>query len=119
MPTRKDPESAGYELYADLKGPVAIPRHGNALIPIGLAMVIPKGYYGRIAPCSDLAVKHQITVGAWVVESNYRDEIEVLLFNHGSNPAGFLVHPRDRIAQIIFEKITRPELKEVMGIPSE
>lgn len=44
-------------------------------------MAIPEGYYGRIAPRSGLACKHFIDVGAGVIDSDYRGEIMVLLFN--------------------------------------
>ena len=44
-------------------------------------MAIPEGYYGRVAPRSGLAVKNFIDVGAGVIDSDYRGEVKVLLFN--------------------------------------
>lgn len=44
-------------------------------------MAVPLGYYGRVAPRSGLAVKNFIDVGAGVVDSDYRGEVKVLLFN--------------------------------------
>jgi len=61
-----------------------IPANGKLLIPTGLAMSIPVGNYGRIAPRSGLASKYMIDTGAGVIDADYRGEIHVLLFNHSS-----------------------------------
>jgi dUTP pyrophosphatase len=45
---------------------------GSALVPTGIAMAIPSGCYGRIAPRSGLAVKYGIHVGAGVIDPDYR-----------------------------------------------
>lgn len=88
-----------------------VPANGRRLIPTGLKMAFPLGYYGRIAPRSGLAVKHFIDCGAGVIDADYRGEIAVLLFNFGS--VDFIVKAGDRIAQIICEKIAHPILKQV------
>jgi dUTP pyrophosphatase len=44
------------------------------LISTGIAMAIPTGNYGRIAPRSGLAVKNFIDVGAGVIDEDYRGE---------------------------------------------
>ena len=46
-----------------------------------------------------------------MVDSDYRDSIKVILFNHGKEP--FSIQVGDRIAQVIFEKIALPSLQEV------
>ena len=74
-------------------------------------MAIPVGNYGRVAPRSGLACKNFIDVGAGVVDSDYRGEVKVLLFNFGEQE--FKVNPGDRIAQLIIEKYTRTEIEEV------
>ena len=76
----------------------------------GLAIAIPPDYYGRIAPRSGLALKKFIDVGAGVIDSDYRGEIGVVLFNFGNDD--FVVNMGDKIAQLIFERIKTPELKE-------
>lgn len=59
-----------------------IPARGKALVKTDLAMAIPSGTYGRVAPRSGLAVKHFIDTGAGVIDEDYRGELQVLLFNH-------------------------------------
>lgn len=63
---------------------------------------------GRIAPRSGLAVKHFIDTGAGVIDSDYRGEVKVLLFNHSE--VDFEVKEGDRIAQLVIERIYTPEV---------
>ncbi len=73
------------------------------LVPTGLALEIPPGYYGRVAPRSGLAVRHGIDTMAGVVDAAYRGELQVLLINLGSEPVSFAAGAR--IAQLIIERI--------------
>ena len=79
-------------------------------------MAIPHGNYGRIAPRSGLAVKKMIDVGAGVIDSDYRGEVKVLLFNFGAED--FKVCKGDRIAQLIIEKYTITSIQEVENLSS-
>lgn len=81
------------------------------MVGTGLAFGIPEGNYGRIAPRSGLAAKHSIDVGAGVIDSDYRGEVKVLLFNFSDTDFG--VSEGDRIAQMIIEKYTQTTLTEV------
>jgi dUTP pyrophosphatase len=110
LPTRATAGAAGYDLYSieDKHVPVS---GGATLVRTGLKMAIPPGLYGRIAPRSGLALKHGLTTGAGVIDSDYRGEVGVLLFNHGVGT--YNIKKGDRIAQIIFERIATPELVEV------
>lgn len=73
------------------------------LVPTGLALAIPPGHYGRVAPRSGLAVRHGIHTLAGVVDSSYRGELQVLLINLGAELVSF--EPGARIAQLIIERI--------------
>lgn len=79
------------------KGPYAVVSTGISIAEL------PKTCYARVAPCSGIAAKHGIDVGAGVIDSDYRGEIKVLLFNHGIS--AFKVKAGDRIAQLVFESI--------------
>jgi len=87
------------------------------LIPIGIAIKMPDGVYGRVAPRSGLAVKKGIHVGAGVIDPDYRGEIHVLLFNNGKEP--FEISIGDRIAQLILEKFEFHEILLVDSLSNE
>ena len=82
----------------------------------GLAISFPAGLYARIAPRSRLALKKFIDVGAGVLDSDYRGDVGVVLFNHGDQD--FEVKMGDRIVQLILEKIDTPPMEEVQGLSS-
>lgn len=63
---------------------------------------------GRIAPRSGLAVKHFIDTGAGVIDSDYRGQVKVLLFNHSEED--FEINEGDRIAQLVIERIYTPQV---------
>lgn len=108
-PIRGSIESAGYDLFSCENG--KIQPHSKKIIDIGISLVIPYGYYGRIAPRSGLTLKHSINVGAGVIDSDYRGNISVILFNHSDEV--FNYNEGDKIAQLIIEKIGYFEIKEL------
>lgn len=103
--------NAGHDLYACENAIVR--AKDRAMVNIGISISIPIDCYGRIAPRSGLAVKNGIQVLAGVIDSSYRGEIKVVLFN--SSNEDFTVEIGDRIAQIIFERIYNPAL-ELVGV---
>ena len=109
LPVLGSANAAGYDLHANEEK--VVPARGKALIGTGLAFAIPTGNYGRIAPRSGLAAKNSIHVGAGVIDSDYRGEVKVLLFNHSD--VEFAINEGDRIAQMIIEKYTMTQLQEV------
>lgn len=72
------------------------------LVTTGLAVEIPPGFYGRVAPRSGLAVKHGIDVLAGVIDADYRGELKVPLINLGQQAVSF--DAGERIAQLIIEQ---------------
>lgn len=105
LPTRSNPTDAGLDLYSTER--FRIPEGDFDKILTGVAVEIPEGYYGRIAPRSGMAAKYGIDVLAGVVDSSYRGEIGVVLLNNGHR--SFEILPGDRIAQLIITKIETPE----------
>ncbi|KAA5604371.1 dUTP diphosphatase [Roseospira marina] len=111
--------AAGLDLRADLhkNDPMmtTLAPGERRLIKTGLAVAIPPGHYGRIAPRSGLALKYGIDVLAGVIDEDYRGEIGVILLNTSRIP--FTVEHGDRIAQLVIEKIARPAPEYVDALP--
>ena len=100
-PAKGTPEAAGYDLYSIEEG--EIPPQERKMLDTGIQMEIPKGYYGRIAPRSGLALKNGIDVMAGVIDSDYRNNIKCILLNTDKNNI-YKYNIGDKIAQIIIEK---------------
>lgn len=100
IPTRANESDAGYDLYSTQKG--IIPAKERKVVKTGIAIAIPPGYYGRVAPRSGLAVKKGIDVLAGVIDSGYRGEVGVVLQNLSNED--FCFSEGERIAQLILEQ---------------
>lgn len=109
IPSRGSEGAAGYDLSSCEN--IVVPARKWKLVNTGIAIQIPTDCYARVASRSGLALKKGIDVGAGVIDSDYRNAIGVILFNHSDED--FEVNVGDRIAQIIFEKIYTPELEVV------
>ncbi len=96
---------AGADLRASEK--VTLPSQARVLVSTGLRIELPEGYVGLVWPRSGSAVKHGIDCGAGVIDSHYRGEIKVLLFNHSDTE--FQIEPGDRIAQLLIQKVARAD----------
>ena len=101
VPMRANPSDAGADLCS-VEDFILNPLERKA-ISTGISLEIPEGHYGRIAPRSGLAYKNGIDVLAGVVDSSYRGEIKVILFNTDKENY-FKINIGDRIAQLIIEK---------------
>jgi dUTP pyrophosphatase len=111
-PARQSDQAAGYDLHID-EGLTLFPGQ-RKLVSTGLAIAVPHGYYGRIAPRSGLAVKKGIDIGAGVIDSDYRGPVKILLLHNGKETLE--IERGDRIAQLILEKITLPEIEVVAAL---
>ena len=80
IPTKGSKFVAGHDFYSIED--ILIPVNNRALVKLSLAIGVPEGTYGRIAPRSGLATKG-ISVDEDVIEADYRGEVKVLLVNHG------------------------------------
>ncbi len=105
LPTRGSVLAAGLDICSIED--VTIPPKQRAVARTGLAVAIPPGFYGRVAPRSGLAAKNGLDVLAGVIDSDYRGELCCVLYNTGdetlSLPAG------SKICQLIIEQIITPE----------
>ena len=113
MPTYGSSEAAGADLYACLAEPVTINPGEAVFIPTGLAMEIPRGYAGLIYARSGLACKRGLAPAnkVGVVDSDYRGEFMIVLYNHGTTSQ--TVEHGERIAQLVITPVFTPGFVEV------
>ena len=112
MPTKAYESDAGYDLYSREKK-VIYPSicNSNATFDTGVHLQIPEGYYGKIESRSGLNVKNSVVSCGGVIDSHYTGSIKVKLYNFGVEP--YIVHPGDRIAQIIIQPFANVNLEQV------
>ena len=117
LPTYKTSGSSGMDLVAYIKNKITINPGKTAMIPTGIAVAVPKNYEIQIRPRSGLAAKKSISVlnTPGTIDSDYRGEIKVILFNHGKSD--FLINNKDRIAQMILTPVIKMEFEEKDNLP--
>ena len=109
LPAYGTAEAAGADLYACLDSPVILAPGESAFIPTGIALEVPKGCAGLIYARSGMACKRGLAPAnkVGVVDSDYRGEITVVLYNHGNVPQ--TIDNGERIAQFIITPVLTPE----------
>jgi len=118
IPKYKTEGSSGMDLMALVENPIKIKPNESALIPTGISIAIPKDSEVQIRPRSGLAAKSSISVlnTPGTVDSDYRGEIKIILFNHGKEE--FTVNNNDRIAQMVLMPILKIKFEEVEDLPT-
>jgi dUTP pyrophosphatase len=111
-PMRATSGSAGYDISSAIDA--VIPPNGRLAVSTGIAIGLPEGTYGRIAPRSGLAYKFGIDVLAGVIDADFGGEIFCILYNSGEHP--FVIKTGDRIAQLVLEVIKTPDVAVVLEI---
>ena len=115
VPKRATEGAAGLDLQA-VEGKW---HHVNRVVTIacGFAIEIPQGFIGIVFPRSGLAFNHGIQLfNIGVIDSDYRGEIKVILYNAGDHD--YAIRAGDRIAQLavlptlIFRPVEVDELSE-------
>jgi dUTP pyrophosphatase len=104
--------SSGFDIQAACAGEVVVPPGEAALVPAGFELSMPVGYEAQVRPRSGLAAKCRIGLlnSPGTVDSDYRGEVSVVLYNFGAAP--FVVRRGDRIAQLVVCRLPRVELIE-------
>jgi len=102
---------------AFIENPISISPNTSALIPTGMCVAIENGYEIQIRPRSGLAAKSNISVlnTPGTIDSDYRGEIKVILFNHSTKE--FVVNNNDRIAQMVLSPVLKIDFEEIDELP--
>jgi dUTP pyrophosphatase len=118
LPSYKTDGASGMDLMAFIKEPINLKPYTSCLVPTGISVAFSDGFEIQIRPRSGLAAKNSISVlnTPGTIDSDYRGEIKVILFNHGSND--FLINNKDRIAQMVLTPVVKMELEETDYLPS-
>lgn len=116
LPSLAHKDDAAYDVYA--AEDTMILQGDRGLVRTGLVMVFcPEGVHPQLCPRSGLALNQKIDVVAGIIDPGYRGEICVLLHNHG--PADVVFLAGDRVAQMRFVNIVRPEMTLTTEAPAE
>ena len=117
LPTYKTEGASGVDLMALVKEPINLKPNSSCLVPTGLAVAFSSDFDIQIRPRSGLAAKNSISVlnTPGTIDSDYRGEIKVILFNHGKTD--FLINNKDRIAQMILTPVIKMDLEETEDLP--
>ena len=117
LPKYKTSGSSGMDIMAFIEKPIKIKPGTSALVPTGISIAFPEEFEVQIRPRSGLAAKQSIGVlnTPGTIDSDYRGEIKVIIFNHGESE--FVVNCDDRIAQMILTPVLKIEFEEVNELP--
>ena len=118
LPSYKTDGASGMDLMAFIKEPINLKPYTSCLVPTGISMAFSDEFEIQIRPRSGLAAKSSISVlnTPGTIDSDYRGEIKVILFNHGSND--FLINNKDRIAQMVLTPVVKMDLEETDDLPN-
>jgi dUTP pyrophosphatase len=117
LPIYKTTGASGMDLMAFIKQPIKLAPNSSCLVPTGLSVAFSEDYEVQIRPRSGLAANHSITIlnTPGTIDSDYRGEIKIILFNHGSEE--FKINNKDRIAQMILTPVLKIDLEETENLP--
>jgi dUTP pyrophosphatase len=108
LPTYGSVEAAGADLYACIEEPITVVPGETVFVPTGIALEVPKGCAGLIYARSGLACKRGLAPAnkVGVVDSDYRGEVLVALYNHGTEAQ--TIDNGERIAQFVITPVLTP-----------
>jgi dUTP pyrophosphatase len=117
LPIYKTKGASGMDLMAFIEKTISLEPGKSCLVPTGLSVAFPKEYEIQIRPRSGLAAKNNISVlnTPGTIDSDYRGEIKIILFNHGNED--FVIKNKDRVAQMVLTPIIKMELEETKELP--
>ena len=117
LPSYKTLGASGMDLMAFIKSSITVKPKTSSLIPTGLSIAFSEDYEVQIRPRSGLAAKNNISIlnTPGTIDSDYRGEIKIIIYNHGNND--FLINNGDRIAQMILMPVAKIELEETNNLP--
>ena len=117
LPVYKTNGASGMDLMAFIKKTIILKPKSSCLVPTGISVAFSSEFEIQIRPRSGLAAKNNISVlnTPGTIDSDYRGELKVILFNHGNDD--FLINNKDRIAQMVLTPVIKMRLEETDNLP--
>ena len=117
LPAYKTNGASGMDMMAFIDEPIILKPQSSCLVPTGISVAFSEEFEIQIRPRSGLAAKNNISVlnTPGTIDSDYRGEIKVIIFNHGNKE--FIINNNDRIAQMILTPVVKMELEEIESLP--
>lgn len=109
VPNYAHPGDAGMDLFIDED--YTVQPQERYIAPTGVAIEIPDGYVGLIWDKSGMAANVGLKSMGGVIDSSYRGEIKVIVFNTSDKPIKF--NKGDKLAQMLIQKVERVLIREV------
>ncbi len=118
LPSYATEGSSGMDLRANIDNNCTLLPLQRMLVPTGLFIELPMDYEAQVRPRSGLAIKQGITClnSPGTVDADYRGELKVVLINLSNEPQ--IIHPGDRIAQMVIQKVEKATLTQVNELNS-
>ena len=117
LPSYKTSGASGMDLMAFIEKPIVIKPGNSCLVPTGLSVAFSEEFEIQIRPRSGLAAKNKISVlnTPGTIDSDYRGELKIILFNHSSE--NFTINNNDRVAQMVLTPVVKMEIEEKDKLP--
>jgi len=117
LPVYKTNGASGMDLMAFIEKPIILKPKSSCLVPTGLSVAFPNDFEIQIRPRSGLAARYNVSVlnTPGTIDSDYRGELKVILFNHGNTD--YLINNKDRIAQMVLIPVIKMTLEETESLP--
>lgn len=112
LPIKKREGDIGYDVYSNDR--VYVHPAETVIIPTGLAMRAPEGFYLEVAPRSGETVKRGLVCHGYI-ERDYTGEIGIIYFNKTGKHIE--VDKHTRVARIILRKQYEADLEIVEKLP--
>lgn len=119
LPVRAHPNDAGADMQAcfdpqDEEGNdtrIVVVPGATVKVPTGIAIKVPVGFMGMLAPRSSQRSRSIGCVGVGIIDSDYRGEIVALI--HNASNTNYTIYPGDKIAQLVIVPVQLPEFVDV------
>ena len=117
LPIYKTAGASGMDLMAFIEKPIKLAPKKSCLVPTGISVAFEEKFEIQIRPRSGLAAKNNISVlnTPGTIDSDYRGEIKIILFNHGDSE--FIINNKDRVAQMVLMPVLKMDLEKVKNLP--